>query len=603
MNSQAGTPLWMAWRRHLATLWHEYRWPAIGAMWIATTGLGYLGFAREVARSAEEETWSVLGTLYSALQLFPLESGGNMGSGPLVWQLELARWLAPLVAAFTAMEALALIFYDHVQRLRLRRVRGHVIICGLGQKGLLLSRAFREQGHQVVVIDENEANELLQPCREHGSFVLIGDATEQSMLNKARIQVATHLISVCGPDGANAEVVAHARQLVEQDRESVLTCAAHIVDPALWYLLRKGEVNTTDALRLHFFNVFDAGARALLRTHPPFSDSDAPQGDLPESAQPHLLVVGAGRLGQGVVLNAAWQWRNNFAATARRLRVTLIDRDTEQIKEWLGLRCPELHKVCDITTCSMDVNSSEFHKAVFLLDAQGHCNVTMVYICVDDDAAALAAALALHHRLRVRKIPIVVRMTDDTGLAALLHEMGNNRSSDGLYAFGLLERTCRPDLVLGGTIEMLARAIHDKYVRDRAEAGETPDTNSALVGWNDLPEEIKESNRSEADHIGLKLQEVGCDVAPLMDWDAGSFTFTPEEVELMAKMEHERWLAERRSADWSYGPRDINKKTNPNLAPWDEIPEEARELNRSIIRRLPAFLEEVGFQVYRLQSL
>jgi hypothetical protein len=68
-------------------------------------------------------------------------------------------------------------------------------------------------------------------------------------------------------------------------------------------------------------------------------------------------------------------------------------------------------------------------------------------------------------------------------------------------------------------------------------------------------------------------------------------------------MEHERWLAERRLADWSYGPRDMNRKTNPNLAAWDEISEESRELNRGIIRGLPAFLAEVGFQVYRLHSL
>src|SRR4028118_1849296 len=93
MNDQANTPLWIARRGHLSTLWrnhvvpwwHEYRWPAIGAMWIATTTLGYLGFAREAARSAEEEPWSVLATLYSSLQLFTLESGGNMGNGPLGW--------------------------------------------------------------------------------------------------------------------------------------------------------------------------------------------------------------------------------------------------------------------------------------------------------------------------------------------------------------------------------------------------------------------------------------------------------------------------------------------------------------------------------------
>ena len=55
---------------------------------------------------------------------------------------------------------------------------------------------------------------------------------------------------------------------------------------------------------------------------------------------------------------------------------------------------------------------------------------------------------------------------------------------------------------------------------------------------------------------------------PLTALDADSFAFTPEEVERLAEMEHERWLAERRALGWTPGPRDPQKKTNPNLVPW-----------------------------------
>ena len=38
------------------------------------------------------------------------------------------------------------------------------------------------------------------------------------------------------------------------------------------------------------------------------------------------------------------------------------------------------------------------------------------------------------------------------------------------------------------------------------------------------------------------------------DWDAELFEFTPEEIELLAEMEHERWDEERKLEGWAYAP-------------------------------------------------
>jgi 4-amino-4-deoxy-L-arabinose transferase-like glycosyltransferase len=103
-------------------------------------------------------------------------------------------------------------------------------------------------------------------------------------------------------------------------------------------------------------------------------------------------------------------------------------------------------------------------------------------------------------------------------------------SLKGNYAFGLLERACQPDLVLGGTYEILARAIHEDYIRKQREIGIATQTNSSMVPWDELPEYLKESNRRQADNIGARLKAVGCYLEPLADWDAALFKFTAEEV-------------------------------------------------------------------------
>jgi hypothetical protein len=168
----------------------------------------------------------------------------------------------------------------------------------------------------------------------------------------------------------------------------------------------------------------------------------------------------------------------------------------------------------------------------------------------------------------------------------------------------LLERICQPELVLGGTHEVLARAMHEKYVAEQKAAGHTPQENPLMVPWEALPEEIKDSNRAQAVHISEKLTAVQCDIMPLTDWDAAIFSFTEAEVERMAQMEHERWMHERRLQGWRYsdGPRNDTKKTNPHLVPWSDLTEDMKALNRHVVHDLPAFLARAGFQISRLDT-
>jgi hypothetical protein len=201
-------------------------------------------------------------------------------------------------------------------------------------------------------------------------------------------------------------------------------------------------------------------------------------------------------------------------------------------------------------------------------------------------------------------VPIVVRMRRKTGLATLLGGAGEHRPEglESLYAFPLLDRTCTPELLLGETEEeIVARAIHEEYVRHETAKGETPETNPALVGWDELPEGLKESNRRQADHVGVKLSAVGCDLELAVDRAQPLLDFSPLEVEQLAELEHDRWSAERLFEGWTYAPgeKDLDGKTSPHLVPWAELPEQIRELDRNTVRGLPGFLAEAGLRVVR----
>ncbi len=507
------------------------------------------------------------------------------------------------LGVFTAAIAAYFIRGDGWQRMRLRGFKDHVIICGLGEKGLLLLKAFRTQGRDVAIIEESESNDFAGTARELGAVVLWGDAREPALMRQARLGDARHLIVLCGDDGVNAEIAAHARELSEHRTNGVLVCSAHIVNPDLWYLMREWEMAQHGSFRLQFFNVVDSSARALLDEHPPFEGMT--------ERTPHLLIVGGGRLAQSLLVHMARAWREILFAAAPnadisslpKLRLTLVDSDTHCVREMLHLRHPELEKICDLRSLEMKCDEPDFQRAAFLFDENGHCDVSHVYVCLPDDSLALSAALILHRHLRHTTVPIVVAMTQEAGLSALLRRVGEAQPRfQSLHAVGLLERACQPDLVLGGIPEMLARALHDKYIEDQQAAGVTREQNPLLAPWDAVPEETRESNRAQALDISEKLQAIGCDIAPLTDWDAHGFRFTPDEVELMARMEHERWMAERQALGWRCGPRDANRKTNPNLVPWEQLGDGTRDFNRAMMREIPASLARAGFQVYRMQT-
>jgi hypothetical protein len=535
--------------------WQDYQWFLFGGVWLATLYLGYVGFAKHAA--VQGESSSPLDLLYLTLQLISISSGAV--SGPLSWELEVARLLIPALTVYTAARAFAALFRQQVQLARLWFLRDHVVICGASRKGFLLMKGFRERGDKVVIIERDEDNELLEQCWAQGAVVLNGDATDMALLRQAAVHRARCLISVCGDGGVNAKVAVRAQELAVDRERGVLTCIIHIVDPQLCDLLREREIGIekVSRFRLELFNVFDRGARLLLQEIPAFDTADEER-----ICPPHLLVVGLGRLGESLVVHAAKRWQEKCLSPDQRLRITVIDREADWKCESLDVRYPKLATVCDLVPRQMDIRSPEFQRAEFLYDSQHLCDIDWICICLDDDSLGLHTGLTLLRQIRQHKIPIVVRMVEDAGLATLLRGGYDSKGAlENLHAFGLLDRTCTPDLVLGGTHEILARAVHEEYVRHQDQLGQTPQTNPLMVPWDSLPESKRESNRRQVDHIGTKLEAIGCGITSLTDWDAASFQFAPDETELMARMEHERWCEELRRDGWTYAPGRKNPHT------------------------------------------
>jgi voltage-gated potassium channel Kch len=472
--------------------------------------------------------------------------------------------------------------------MRTRLYRDHVVVCGL-EAGWALTRMLRARNERVVVIERDPAHPRIEACRSDHVPVFVGDARDEHVLRRAGITRARRLFVVCGDDAVNMKVAEQARRIVAgQRRPSAgrsarrLDVLVHVADPYLSGLLTMQEMERRDRddVRLDFFSLYAGGARALLSQYPL-----AALGAGLDDAR-HMMVIGLGRLGRQLVVQAARNWGADEHRADERLWITVADVQAEDRLVALRQQHPFLETTCKLNQVDLAPDPLHIlHSSVF--DVPGCPPVSHVFVCLPDDAQGLGVGLALSRTLKHRDIPIVVR-TYDADVAALLPSVAAADGA-GLYVFDQMDRTCRPDQLFAGVHETVARAIHDTWVRQQRAAGRTAADSPLMVEWEQLPKPAKESNRGQAEHIPVKLAAVGCEMGPLTEREAELFAFGPAELELLAQMEHARWMAQARA-------------DHPANVPWEVLSEEMREIDRNFVRRMPALLASVGFQVNRIEG-
>jgi hypothetical protein len=570
-------------------------WYLLGTAWLIAFLLGLIGFIHHAALLQLNTTfWD---HLYLTFQLVSFNSGAV--ENPIPLELNIARFLIPLLTGAAALKAFWSIFREQLQMAQLLRLQNHIIICGLSRKGYLLAVKFRQQGDKVVVIELSEENPLIPACRELGMIVLTGNAADELMLKRAGIAHAHGVIVVCDQDEVNAEIALQLDRLLENSPVN-LNCLVHISDPQLCILLKEQEkIPKGQTFRIELFNIYEQGARLMLNACP---ISDQPHSE----PAPQILLIGLGRMGESLVIHAArdW-WAARKKGSDQKICIQIIDRHAGEKIRSLFIRQPHLAQVCDLLPLEMEIHSSQFEQAAFLWGEQGRLRVSRIYICFDNDALALNAGLSLYRQVKNNPIPIVMRMAESSGLSRLIDTPDSGQAGKNkLLAFCLLDKICTPEILTHTTRDILARASHELFL------GQDPqDPNivsefyapSAEINsqWQNLPEADRLTHYLWVDHIHALLDSTGYEIIPLFDLDASLYRFSHPEIESMAALEHDLWRRDKVQDGWHYadGPENEQHRTRPDLIAWDELSPVMQKNIRRLVQSIPAFLVRAGYQV------
>ncbi|RMG99343.1 MAG: potassium channel protein [Deltaproteobacteria bacterium] len=187
------------------------------ALTILTATFGYMAIGR-----LEGRAWSFFESLYMvAITLstvgysdvlgvseVPFATGWTMfviatGTGVNLWVI------SSLTSFFLEGDFLQLRKYRRLRK-KMRTLRDHYVVCGVGTTGIHVARELLAVGYPVVAIDWNDAH--LQEAAQLGALPLRGDATDDDVLAEGGIDRARGLVATLDDDKTNMFVVVTARQ-------------------------------------------------------------------------------------------------------------------------------------------------------------------------------------------------------------------------------------------------------------------------------------------------------------------------------------------------------------------------------------------------------
>jgi len=112
------------------------------------------------------------------------------------------------------------------------QLKNHVIVCGFGRIGRLLSRDLMAAGTPFVVVEREEGR--IESARDKGYLCVHGEATEEQVLVAAGIERARTLATVLPNDAANVFITLSARSLNQE-----------------LHIIARGEAPSTESKLLH----------------------------------------------------------------------------------------------------------------------------------------------------------------------------------------------------------------------------------------------------------------------------------------------------------------------------------------------------------------
>ncbi len=195
----------------------------LGSFWSIVLGMVYLSnvFLIGIAFYMGYEDWDFASSFYMVvitlstvgfMEVHQLSEAGRMFTAFLIMSgVGGFVYIAGAFAQVLMDGRLQILWGKHRMMKEIVKLRNHFIVCGHGRIGSIVVREILNEGHDVVVIEQDQ--ELIDKMEQDGILCIDGDATSDEVLMSAGLLHSKSLITALTSEAANVYVTLTARQL------------------------------------------------------------------------------------------------------------------------------------------------------------------------------------------------------------------------------------------------------------------------------------------------------------------------------------------------------------------------------------------------------
>ncbi|MGE0596814.1 MAG: NAD-binding protein [Hyphomonadaceae bacterium] len=472
----------------------------------------------------------------------------------------------------------------------------HVVIAGESAAALSLALdCATRNSDAVILIGQGLPEESALDLRRKGVIVLEGDATSPETLKTARAHYASHVVAFEPDDTRNLQTEACVRRLVGDARRRP-PIGVHVATRSPMLLREAREMRSLQA-KQHAakkvqppvdpkpFSLDEVAARALVQKEAQTLLNLAKQLG---QERVHIVFFGFDESAEAVascVLKSLWSV--HFAPP----RLTVMTQDPEAAEGRFRARHreafahPHLWKA-DIAFHRFDWDAASIGGEVLDAVEADRGKPTALIVATGSDPGNIHLAIALkrvcNHGLRW-PVPIFMREASQSEFSQQYAKGDETVELDAyLQAFGAHQLTATRARILDGALDRGAAIAHEHYNRGLAakEPMSMKELQAAMRDWSDVLETYRAANRAVSDAASVKIWDAGW--VPVEKGQKGETapTIPDHLIEPMAKVEHDRWMAERLMSGWrptvTGEARNNELMAHDKLVGWDALTEQDR---------------------------
>jgi hypothetical protein len=474
------------------------------------------------------------------LTLWLLTPQGDIVGGDVPLTLDLARYFGAAIPLLGLIFLVARQIGDAVAE-SLSQAWGadHLVIVGEGRQAVQAAEAAAAEAAAVVLIDPSITEAHAEDLNQLGILVLRDDLTVAA--RKAGLRRARRVVVVGETVTHNLSLARRATERLDADHSDL---HVQIEDEDVLEMMRQSAAETTGTGPTpRPFSLAAAAARSANET---LKLWDRDKGL-------HVAAIGSGPFSQAMVRQTiSLGWRIGRPAP----RISLWDPTGEVEDRWTRMAPGALGDLSVIfDRPPFEVRFSRAGSIGAFLAETADADAWVV----ESDVGTACAAALMASRMAQGPL-VVVSGSEDLGgtLPGVFTAVAG-------FSAGLAQAIL-PD------VDLRAQRLHGAY-ESRGKNGYI-ELGAAGSGarWSILAESLWAANRASASHIPVKLADAdAAGVDPRDDRDL---------LEELAKIEHDRWCAERLLNGWRPGPRDNLQKLHPGLILWQDLDEPTRQKDR-----------------------